>query len=341
MRASPALRGKRIRTMIAKSPRPVSSMDPVSLPTETCLLLEQLLGLLRQVFGSRVELADYTIGNRHRDYLVLLARLCHPSIEVVVKLAGPQAPMACPFDRTAMLHRLVAAHTTIPMPEVVAVDASYQTWSWRYLIKRHLPGYEWATVREQMNAHELADAYQQIGNAVAQLHMIQFPAFGELDADGSVQGCSTYVTALAERAQHTIRSDHLRALFMSVLNERTELFTDVREASLCHQDLHKHNILFQYRQGRWHLVTILDFNNAWAGHRETDLARLDFWDGMVSEEFWSAYEALRPVASQYEQRRPIYQLLWCFEYARPTKKHLADTQGLCAALGLSRIEHSE
>jgi hypothetical protein len=27
----------------------------------------------------------------------------------------------------------------------------------------------------------------------------------------------------------------------------------------------KHNILFQYRQGQWHLATILDFDTAWAG----------------------------------------------------------------------------
>jgi hypothetical protein len=33
-------------------------------------------------------------------------------------------------------------------------------------------------------------------------------------------------------------------------------------------------------QGR--LATIQDFEKAWAGHSETDLARLEFWRGMTS-----------------------------------------------------------
>jgi hypothetical protein len=86
---------------------------------------EQLPPLLRQIFGSKVELVSYEVGNQHHDYLVLLIQLEYPSIKIVVKIAGPDAPLTCPFDRTAVLHRLVARHTTIPMPEVLAVDVSY------------------------------------------------------------------------------------------------------------------------------------------------------------------------------------------------------------------------
>ena len=40
----------------------------------------------------------------------------------------------------------------------------------------------------------------------------------------------------------------------------------------------------------------------------------------------------------YAERRPIYQLLWCFEYARSTPEHLADTRKLCAQLGIPSPE---
>jgi aminoglycoside phosphotransferase (APT) family kinase protein len=308
---------------------------------ETAISSGQLLQLLQQTLGTKVELIDFQICNRHHDYLVLLVQLRHPSIEVAVKLAGPEAPLACPFERTAMLHRLVATCTNIPMPEVLAVNMSYQTWPWRYLIKTYIPGQEWAVVRRQMNPEELSNAYQQIGNAVAQLHTIHFPMFGELAVDGSVQGDEPYLTALTEHARSAIKNAHLRDLFFSVLEKQQALFLDVRDASLCHEDLHKHNILFQYRQGRWHLATILDFDKAWAGHHETDLARLELWKGMTSPEFWGPYEAIRPVEPLYKQRRPIYQLLWCLEYARPTAEHLADTQRLCVELGLPCLERFE
>jgi len=194
-------------------------------------------------------------------------------------------------------------------------------------------------VRRQMNAQELADAYRQIGNAVAQLHTIRFPAFGELAADGTVQGHAPCLVALAERARCFIGDAHLRTLFLSVLGEYAHLFEEVDKASLCHEDLHQHNILFQHEMGQWRLATILDFDKTWAGHRETDLARLKLWRGMTSKEFWDAYEAVCSIDSLYEQRRPIYQLLWCLEYAQPTKEHLADTQRVCAELGIPTIEH--
>jgi len=308
---------------------------------ETAIPRDQLLQLLQHTLGAQVKLIDYQIGNQHDDYLVLLVRLDRPSIQVVVKLAGPQASMACAFDRTTMLHRLVAARTTIPMAEVLAVNMSYQTWPWRYLIKMHISGQEWAVVRRQMSKEDLSNAYQQIGNAVAQLHTVHFPTFGELDVDGAVQGDRPYLAALTQRAQVSIKSARLRDFFLPVLDEHRHLFLDVRQASLCHEDLHHYNILFQYRQGQWHLATILDFDKAWAGHHEIDLARLDLWKGMTSNEFWSSYEAVCQIEPLYTQRRPIYQLLWCLEYARQTAEHLADTQRLCAELGLPRLERFE
>jgi Ser/Thr protein kinase RdoA (MazF antagonist) len=308
-----------------------SPMEPLASP-------DQLLQLLQHTLGRRVEVAGYQIGNRHHDYLVLLVRLRRPSLRVVVKLAGPEAPLACPFERTAMLHRLVGTSTDIPMPEVLAADTSYRTWPWRYFIKTHVPGQEWAVAQRQMSPQEMSDAYRQIGRAVAQLHSIHFPAFGELAMDGTVLGDEPYMTALTTHAQASIKNAHLRALFLSVLEKRRDLFVDVGHASLCHEDLHKHNILFQRWQGQWHLATILDFDKAWAGHHETDLARLDLWKGMASQEFWEAYEAVSPVEPLYKQRRPVYQLLWCLEYARSTPEHLADTQQLCAELGLPRLE---
>jgi aminoglycoside phosphotransferase (APT) family kinase protein len=300
---------------------------------KTLIPHDQLMQLLQHTFGAKVELVGCKIGNQLHDYLVLLVQLRHPSIEVVVKLAGPEAPLASFFDRTAMLHRLVATHTTIPMPEILAVNMSYQTWPWRYLVKTYISGQEFAVVRRQMSKEELSGAYQQIGMAVAQLHTIRFPAFGELAVDGSVQGDRPYLAVFTERARCSIKAAPSRDLFLSVLDKHSHLFLDVGRACLCHEDLHGYNILFQHLQGQWRLATVLDFDKAWAGHHEIDLARLEFWRGMLRNEFWWSYKAICPVEPQYKLRRPIYQLLWCLEYAQPTKQHLRDTQRLCAGQG--------
>ena len=246
---------------------------------ETILPQEPFKQLLRHTFGTQVEITDSQVANQQHDYQVLLLQLRRPSIQVVVKLAGPEAAMAGSFDRTAMLHRLVAAQTTIPMPEILAVNMSYQDWPWRFLIKTYLPGQEWAVVREQMNGEQLIDAYHQIGSAVAQLHSIHFPLFGELAVDGSVRGEAAYIPAFTQHAKDILQNARLRELFLALLDQHKPLFRDVRPPSLCHEDLHHHNLLFQHRQGQWRLATILDFDKAWAGHPETDLARLEFWRG--------------------------------------------------------------
>lgn len=234
---------------------------------------------------------------------------------------------------------MVAAKTTIPMPQILAVDVSCRVLPWRYVIKEYIAGEEWMTVRHRMSPAESAHSYRQIGDAVAQLHAIDFPAFGELSADGTVPARVPYINALADRAVHLLQKEIWRDLFLSALTQHAALFSDVRQPSLCHEDLHGHNILFRRVQGEWRLATILDFDKAWAGHSESDLAKLEFWTGMTDDEFWPAYEAHHRIDSLYRQRRLIYQLLWCLEYARPTPKHLADTRLVCMELGIPPLEH--
>ena len=90
--------------------------------------------------------------------------------------------------------------------------------------------------------------------------------------------------------------------------------------------------------GEWRLATILDFDKAWAGHAETDLARLEFWKGMTSPAFLGGVSPVEPLDADYLQRRPIYQLLWCLEYAPSTPQHLADTRRVFHELGIPVVE---
>ena len=295
---------------------------------------QEIEPLLKASLGSQARLVSCQFANRQPDYCVVLARLERPDLEVVIKLAGPQADMACQFDRTARLHELVARRTAIPMPETIAVDVTLQTWPWRYLIRTALPGAEWAVVRSQMSAAEQASAYRQTGEAAAQLHQIGFSAFGELDADCQVaRPAPSCLSALEQHAARILPNPRLLEAFLSTLAKRASLFEPVQGASLCHEDLHGYNILFAKQAGEWRLSAILDFDKAWAGHAETDLARLEIWRGMTSPDFWAAYRALRPVEEGYLERRPVYQLLWCLEYARSTREHFADTRRVCQELG--------
>ena len=298
-------------------------------------LLEQLNGLLKYEIGSKVELVEFEITKERDDYLVLAAQLRHPERKVNVKLAGPQASYPCQFDQTAAIYHLVNQRCDIPTLEVIAADISYQNWPWRYLITTYLAGKEWAAYRMQMDADQRSSAYRQIGEIVAKIHSLDFPFFGEIALNGSVLTKLPYIEALKERANTRIIDTNLYQFFLSVLERYSHLFADINDARLCHEDLHHFNILFSQSQGGWVLSGILDFDKAWSGHHEIDLARMEFWRGMTNKEFWNAYQKRISISPMYQQRKLIYQLLWCLEFAQLTEEHIKDTQEVCGLLGVS------
>ncbi len=305
---------------------------------ETSLML---LNLLRDIYGFDVTITDITILNQHHDYVALMVSINEPSLQLAIKLAGREAPYAYPFDRTAYLHRLVAERTSIPMPKIIAVDVSYQDYPWRYLIKSYLPGEEWATVRPLLHGEQLRQAYEQIGKAVAELHLITFEHLGDAPSNAIAPIQADFYATLVERVNSSLQNNAIKEDFLNLLEANKSLFSNVNQPRLCHEDLHPHNILFHKTAAEWQLATILDFDKAWAGHREIDLAKMAFWDDMTDDGFWERYAEVMRIDTSYPERRPFYQLWWCLEYASNTPKHLADTRRLCNQLQFPLIERFE
>jgi aminoglycoside phosphotransferase (APT) family kinase protein len=99
--------------------------------------------------------------------------------------------------------------------------------------------------------------------------------------------------------------------------------------------LHHDNLLFRDRGGRWELAGLLDWDKAWAGPAESDIARMQFWDDITGPDFWRTYRAMVPAAEGHRERSLIYQLLWCLEYRSGSARHAADTAALVRRLGVT------
>lgn len=84
-------------------------------------------------------MVDVRILNQHADYWVLIAELNDPALTVVVKIAGENAPLAHDFERTAMLHPLVAVQTRIPKAKKLLPELNV---AWRVQTARKLHA-EW------------------------------------------------------------------------------------------------------------------------------------------------------------------------------------------------------
>ena len=68
---------------------------------------ERLLPLLRDVLGSSGQDLACEVLKRAEDYLVVRVGASRNLPALVAKLAGPRANIACPFEATAALNRLI------------------------------------------------------------------------------------------------------------------------------------------------------------------------------------------------------------------------------------------
>lgn len=295
------------------------------LPEDLEALKPHVRDLLRMVLDREVRLAAVEVVNQRRDYRVLIARLSQPETMVVVKLAGPDAPYPTPFERTAAIHALAAAQPGLPVPRVLAANTRCAHFPWRYMVKAYAPGQQWVDVMPGLAPDQHEDVYARLGSVVAALHGIRFEGFGELGDDGRLMTPVSLHEALAQRARVFIHDAALREDFLRILAERRALFAGVERACLVHEDLHGYNIVLDEEPSGWEISAVLDFDKAWAGHAEIDLARLELWTGMTAPAFWEAYRAVHAVDPGYARRKLVYQLQWCYEFPHKHAQHVALT----------------
>jgi aminoglycoside phosphotransferase (APT) family kinase protein len=304
---------------------------------------DNIEALAREVFGPRCRVLAWHPVTHGNDSAVVFATLVFPARVVVLKLAD--ATSAARFSREADIQRRVARETSVPVCEALAVDDSCQRFPWRYLMMAHAPGMAWRDGLKRMSPHARYDIYRQLGEATAALHSLRYPRFGELgDSETSppaplLRGEES-IEALEARARRRIANPTHADLFATVLQAHASDFADLTEPRLTHEDLNPYNLLLvpgDEPDDDWRLAAVLDFGSAWAGGHESDIARLELWRDMMSDGFTEGYSASLPIADDYPKRRPIYQLLWCLEYARPTARHHADTARVCAALDIPPV----
>jgi aminoglycoside phosphotransferase (APT) family kinase protein len=257
---------------------------------------------------------------------VLLVTVDHPFRQLVFKALHLGATTPTDFARTAAVTER-ARSVGVPVAAVLAVDTSYRAGPWQYLLQEHVPGREWRHVRPLLGDDQVQTAHRQIAEVVLAIQSVRFDGFGELDRQARSAG-GTLLDGLRRRAELRIpRPDH-REAFFDLLDREQDLFAEPGPATLSHDDLHHGNVVFAAERDGWRLAGILDWDKAWAGPAESDVARLAFWDDMTGPAFWATYRAATPATPGEPRRALVHQLLWCLEYDLGSARHAADTAAL-------------
>lgn len=248
---------------------------------------------------------------------------------VVLRLTGPGAGRG-DDERTAAVVALARA-AGVPAPAVLATAPAARP-SWRVSVEELVEGVPWRQVLEGLAPAETAPVHAELATALLALQSVRPTGFGELDRSGRATG-APLLDALHGRVERRVPDGPARATAHDLLDREAVLFTGDRSPVLTHDDLHSANVLVRRTATGWRLAALLDWENAWAGPADADVARLALWDGMTGPGFWSAYRAAVPARLDGGRRTLVLQLLWCLEHDWSTARHRADTARLRAQLG--------
>jgi aminoglycoside phosphotransferase (APT) family kinase protein len=267
------------------------------------------------------------------DRAVVLLRLRRSPRELVLKLVRPEHPAGGDLERTAAV-MAEARRAGVPVADVLAVDATGWLGGWQHLLQEHLAGRVWREVRPSLTAEQLRSAHAQVAAVLLALRSVPLTGFGELDRRGDPDPVPLAV-ALRHRVRLRVRRPAARSVAEELLGRFEHLLDAGTGPVLCHDDLHHQNLVFRADPDACRLVGVLDWDKAWAGPADSDLARVAFWDDMTGPGFWSVYRAAVPAVDGEDERLLVHQLLWCLEYDVPTDRHRADTAALVRRLGLA------
>jgi aminoglycoside phosphotransferase (APT) family kinase protein len=287
-------------------------------------------GAVREAVGAAPDFLDVLAAEPGRAVVrVTGANLPDP---LVVKVAAPSPARGRGADLEATAAAMaLAAAAGVPVPEVLGARSAGPRQDVGYLVQRSVDGTPWRELRPRLGEDEVRSVHRRLAEVVLALQSVRPAGFGDLDAAGRPAG-DDLRTALHRRTDRLVADPADRAEVHALLDREPDVL-DGAGATLCHDDLHAENVLLARGGGGWRVTAVLDWDKAWAGPAESDVARLAFWDGMTGPGFWQVYRAAVPEAPGWPRRALLHQLLWCLEYDVGTDRHRADTAAVRAALG--------
>jgi aminoglycoside phosphotransferase (APT) family kinase protein len=224
------------------------------------------------------------------------------------------------FENERAAYDLLAG-SGLPVPSVVALDASRRIAPYDFIVLTRLPGTNLAENRHGLAADQVRDLAWEAGRCLARLHAITLPAFGKLREQDAPRFHSwpDYFDDYARRylneaAEFGLLEGPLRTRLEGALDGARPLLARVTRGVLVHSDYHYENIL--HDRGR--LTGILDFEWALSGDPSYDFMNAAVRESQIpgsEAAFLDGYRSRRSFDAEHERRLAIYRLFLCLETA--------------------------
>ena len=233
--------------------------------------------------------------------------------EMVLRVAPSTDAGLLFYERRMMrqepaLHRLLIEKTSVPVPCVIAFDASHQIIPRDFILLERLTGRPLSEARRV----NLSAVLKRVGECLAQVHAITATQYGYLGEHRPMIPQDNWCDAFRVmwglllkdiRATGHYSSDEV--VFMrAMLDKHLKVFVRAIPASLLHMDVWSQNILVEGDK----LTGLIDWDQALWGDPEIEFAVLDYC-GISRSAFWAGY-GRKSKQTDAAQTRHLFYLLY-------------------------------
>jgi fructosamine-3-kinase len=237
----------------------------------------------------------------------------HPVLHVMLRAAPTDQDALHAFERQMMRREPAIAHLMssagIPVPEILWIDSSRRVVPRDCIFLRYIDGVPLS--HPSIPAQAKPRLFRQLGEYARRLHGIRASAFGWPMDDGIV-GSGTWdvvfggwLRAIADQSRlHDVLADDDLGRMERLLCRDAELFRQVDQPCLVHNDLWEPNVLVKETQSGWTIATIIDSDRAMFADREFEW-NLWWWN---YADFHAGYVIAVDPSRQATRRRQWYEL---------------------------------
>lgn len=282
------------------------------------------------------------------------------NIELIVKnpdvalnlriFCGQDAEIRAKRENTAYM--IISENTDIPIPKVLVVDYSKSLIDSVFSLQTRVAGENLDDVCSGLASSRQEQVADQIGRVLGQLNHLTATNFGDLSTEEKPASEETWyehmVLFVTRNLSRSLAAKHIdNHLYDRVLNHFDRwgwIVPKEVSPSLVHRDVHLGNIKVQQDAlGNFNLSGILDFEHAFAGHSEYELAMLylEVFNRypIMKNPLLQGYSETNTLSDGFDLRvNKVYKLAkmtefldFCAQYHLPQEesdRHIRDIEGV-------------
>lgn len=246
--------------------------------------------------------------------------------EVVMRFGQEEAACAN-LLKEAVIFRRLNRSSDVPAPEVIALDTKRDIIPYDVLIVTYLQGMSGAAVWKTLT-YEARDALsEEVGRMLGAIHGLLWSSYGEFNPEAATFGrYSRWTDMLLERAangaEQAVATGSLPQGIVdgviTELNDGDSVLATASKPVLVHSVLDASNLLFQERDGIWHVAAILNWGSSLTADAAWEFAIQSFRraeTSLLGDAVLYGYRERRPVQTDLRSRMLLYKLLCHVEAA--------------------------